>query len=55
MCSQGWLQALVVISEHARYLGEAESESAEGYNLGGSFDLIGTIGPPSDRSAARSY
>jgi hypothetical protein len=52
---QGRLQAVRIISEHPPYLGDAESERTQGYDLSGSGDLIGTIGPPSGRSAARGY
>jgi hypothetical protein len=46
---------LGVISEHPRYLGKTESKRAEGYDLGGSGDLVGTIDPPSGRRASRGY
>ena len=52
---QGRLQALRIVSEHPRDLGEAQSERAQGDDLGGARHLVGTIGPPPSRGAAGGY
>src|ERR1700722_15817221 len=53
--SQCRFKALRIASEHARYLAEAETEFAQCHYLSDAGHLIGTIGPPSSRSAGRGY
>jgi hypothetical protein len=55
MRGQGRLQALRIISEHPRDLGQAQSKCAQGDDLGGPGHLVGTVGPPTRRGAAGGY